>query len=97
MAGPRIKSGAGFVPAISLHWAQPCIAKRDARHKAGMTGHSEWKMPLGFAVLQSYDFTLAAASTAFSFGFSRQCSMKASLCWRRTSTLNFELPDLPSR
>src|SRR5262245_9141615 len=23
--------------------------------------------------------------------------MKASLCWRSTSTLNFELPDLPSR
>src|SRR5262245_27614082 len=41
--------------------------------------------------------TLAAASTAFSAGLSRQRSMKSSLCLRRTSTLNFELPDLPRR
>src|SRR6478735_8236861 len=26
---------AGLVPTIPIQWARPCVAKRDARHKAG--------------------------------------------------------------
>jgi len=35
MAGPRIKSGAGFVPAISFNRAPHCQIERDCRIKPG--------------------------------------------------------------